>query len=235
MTTTNCSTFGHDWADTQPTRLRAPHEDDQSLHCTFCGRRRFVNPGPTTIGMPTGFSLITLQTLHYDTTTGIDSFPTAKEIYIRQRDGVPQKTTLRRIMALYPKLCIRAVANKWPEARGNLTFRPWHELPPETKVRIANLADGPVSPNMMTEKNLLDATTIPHDQPSERISVQEHLHQWLSATNTSNRQRHSTMELVPICADPTIPSNVKTQILTHLEASAQLSAGALQAMCKSGP
>ena len=46
MTTINCTIYGHDWADTQPTRLRAPHEHDETLRCTQCGHRRFVNPGP---------------------------------------------------------------------------------------------------------------------------------------------------------------------------------------------
>ena len=234
MTTINCTIYGHDWANTQPTRLRAPHEDDESLRCTQCGHRRFVNPGPTKVGMPTGFCPITLQTLHYDT-TGNGGILSATEIYIRQRNGLPQKTTLRRIMSLYPRALVTAAANKWPEDRGNLTFQPWHELRPETKIHIANLADGPVSAHLLTEKTVLDATTIPHDQPSERISVQEHLAQWLSTTKTSNRQRHSTIQLVQICADPMIRTEIKTQILEHLENSAELPAGTLEAMCKIRP
>ena len=184
--------------------------------------------------MPTGFYPITLQTLHYDTTEN-GGILSAREIYIRQRNGLPQKTTLRRIMNLYPRAFVTAAANKWPEDRGSITFQPWHELLPETKIHIANLADGPVSAHLLTQKTILDATTIPYDQPSERISVQEHLTQWLSTTNTSNRQRHSTIQLVQICADPMIPAEIKTQILEHLENNAELPAGTLQAMCKIRP
>ena len=235
MTTTKCSTYGHDWDDTQPTRLREIYEDDQTLRCAQCGSRRFVNPGPTTIVMPPGFSPITLHTLHYDTTTKPGGVPSAREIYIRQRHGLPHKTTLKRIMDLYPTASIAAITNKWPEVRGTLTFRPWHELPTEVKDHIANLADGPVSAHMLTEETLLDATTIPHDHPSERISVQEHLDQWLRLTQASAHQRYSTMQLVPTCADPTVSEQASTQILTHLETNAELPAGSLQAMRKIRP
>ncbi len=235
MPTTNCATYGHDWADTQPTRLRAPKEDDEPLRCTKCGQRRFVNPGATTIDMPTGFSPITLQTLHYDTTTGPSSIPSTREIHIRPRNGLPQMTTLKRIMDLYPKASIAAIANTWPEARGRITFRPWHELPTETKDNIADLADGPVSAYLLTTERLLEAATIPYDQPSERISVHEHVQQWLHVANISKNQRHSTLELLKICADPAVEARVMTAILTHVETNAQLPAGSLQAMSKIRP
>ena len=262
MPTTNCATYGHDWADTQPTRLRAPKEDDELLRCTKCGQRRFVNPGATTIDMPTGFSPITLHTLHYDTTTGpssipstreihirprnglpqmtaikriIDLYPSTREIQIRPRNGLPRMTTLKRIMDLYPKASIAAIANTWPEARGKITFRPWHELPTETKDNIADLADGPVSAYLLTTERLLKAATIPYDQPSERISVHEHVQQWLHVANISKSRRHSTLDLLQICADPAVEARVMTAILTHVETNAQLPAGSLQEMSKIRP
>ena len=235
MPTTNCATYGHDWADTRPTRLRAPKEDDERLRCTKCGQRRFVNPGATTIDMPTGFSPITLQTLHYDTTTGPSRIPSTREIHIRPRNGLPQMTTLKRIMDLYPKASIAAIANIWPEARGRITFRPWHELPTETKDHIADLADGPVSAHLLTTERLLKVATIPYDQPSERISVHEHVQQWLHVANISKSQRHSTLDLLQICADPAVEARVMTAILTHVETNAELPAGSLQEMSKIRP
>ena len=235
MTTTNCSYYGHDWADTQPTRLRAQNENDDRLRCAQCGKRRFANPGATTIDMPTGFSPVTLQTLHYDIITGASQIPATREIHIRTQNGLPQMTTLKRIMEIYPKAPIAAIANMWPEARGRLTFRPWHELPTKTKDHIADLAHGPVSAHMLTTERLLNEVTIPYDQPSERISVQEHVKQWLHVANISNSQRHSTLELLMTCTDPAVETRLRTQILTHVETNTQLPAGSLQAMSKIRP